>query len=265
MRHLCNTFIDGGEKAEKEWLDPLLKEDIAAIPPVLRVSADVTKMLHALAKCLGEGIELYGKGEGAKGFRPWLEEHAEYKTALYLHLSRVDKGCRQDMKTEAAFAAYWNRPMNVAYLDPDNVLTKNLYIMLTSPYIIATMRGRAAFHDKVTTRLRFFSASNKLDKWSALDMAQVRTCARPGKGGGGDARAMASRAHRRRRNSVINRFRVSPNKTSTLSRGPAHETPSEPALTRARDALSHAHVRLLGHLSRGGRLQRGESRFWVAE
>ena len=89
MRHLCNTFIDGGEKAEKEWLDPLLKEDIAAIPPVLRVSADVTKMLHALAKCLGEGIELYGKGEGAKGFRPWLEEHAEYKTALYLHPSRI--------------------------------------------------------------------------------------------------------------------------------------------------------------------------------
>ena len=180
MRHLCNTFLDGGEKGEKEWLSPLLADDLARAPAVLRVSADLTKMLHALAKCLGEGIGLYGKGEGAKGFRPWLEEN--HKLALYLHLSRVDKGCRQDMKTEAAYAAYWNRTYNVEYLKSatygaSNLLKDNLYVMLTSPYIIAAMRGRAAFHDKVTTRLRFFSASNELDKWSALDMAQVRAWA----------------------------------------------------------------------------------------
>ena len=84
------------------------------------------------------------------------------------------------MKTEAAFAAYWNRTYNVDYLKSatygagSNILKDNLYIMLTSPYMIAAMRGRAAFHDKMTTRLRFFSASNELDGWSALDMAQVR-------------------------------------------------------------------------------------------
>ena len=38
MRHMCSTFYDGGEKAEKAWIDPLLKDDLATIPAVLRVS-----------------------------------------------------------------------------------------------------------------------------------------------------------------------------------------------------------------------------------
>ena len=130
------------------------------------------------ADARGQGIALYGKGEGANGFRPWLENHPTYKQALYMKLTRVDKGVRQDSKTEAAFAAYANRVINVAYLhsaiaDGGNILQKNLYITLTCIEVIASMRGRAAFHDKVTTRLRFFSASHKLAKWCALDMAQV--------------------------------------------------------------------------------------------
>ena len=88
------------------------------------------------------------------------------------------QGTRQDSKTEAAFAAYWNRPFNVEYLKSaaygnGDLLKDNLYCMLTSLEIIATMRGRAAFHDKFTSPLRFFSASNDLDAWSALDMARV--------------------------------------------------------------------------------------------
>ena len=114
MRHLVNTFLDGGESAEKKWLEPLLAASIKDAPFRLRLSHDVTKLLHALAKCLGEGIGLYGRGEGASKFRPWLEKN--HKDKLYWHLSRVDKGTRQDSKTEGAFAAYWNRPLNVAYL-----------------------------------------------------------------------------------------------------------------------------------------------------
>ena len=136
----------------------------------------MTKLLHALAKCLGEGIGLYGRGEGASKFRPWLEKN--HKDKLYWHLSRVDKGTRQDSKTEGAFAAYWNRPLNVAYLQTaaygaSDLLKGNLFVMLSSLEIVATMRGRAAYHDKFTAPLRFFSASNDLDGWSSLDMAQV--------------------------------------------------------------------------------------------
>ena len=98
MRHLVNTFLDGGESAEKKWLEPLLAASIKDAPFRLRLSHDVTKLLHALAKCLGEGIGLYGRGEGASKFRPWLEKN--HKSKLYWHLSRVDKGTRQDSKTE---------------------------------------------------------------------------------------------------------------------------------------------------------------------
>jgi hypothetical protein len=176
MRHLVNTFLDGGESAEKKWLEPLLAASIKDAPFRLRLSHDVTKLLHALAKCLGEGIGLYGRGEGASKFRPWLEKN--HKGKLYWHLSRVDKGTRQDSKTEGAFAAYWNRPLNVAYLQTaaygaSDLLKDNLFVMLSSLEIVATMRGRAAYHDKFTAPLRFFSASNDLDGWSSLDMAQV--------------------------------------------------------------------------------------------
>ena len=73
---------------------------------------------------------------------------------------------------------YYNRPMQVEFLKSqmygsENLLLVNLFVMLTSLPIAASARGRAAFHDKITTRMRFFSASNSLDNWSAMDMAQV--------------------------------------------------------------------------------------------
>ena len=120
MRHLFNTFLNGGEGAEKKWLEPLLAASIKDAPFRLRLSHGVvTKLLHALAKCLGEGIGLYGRGEGASKFRPWLEKN--HKGKLYWYLSRIGKGTRQDSKTEGAFAAYWNRPLKAAYLQTARV------------------------------------------------------------------------------------------------------------------------------------------------
>ena len=98
MRHLCNTFIDGGVKKENDWLTALMKDDIDQAQKNLRLSGDITKLFHALAKGLGEGIGLYGKGVGAKSFRPWLKTNHSVK--LYLSLTRVDKGVRQDAQTE---------------------------------------------------------------------------------------------------------------------------------------------------------------------
>ena len=84
---------------------------------------------------------------------------------------------------------YYNRLMHVEFLKSqmygsDNLLLDNLFVMLTSLPIIASARGRAAFHDKITTRMRFFSASNSLENWSAMDMAQVSARDRSLRGGG---------------------------------------------------------------------------------
>ena len=56
---------------------------------------------------------------------------------------------------------------------PQNKLKDYLYVSLTSLENIAALRARAIIHDKVTTRLRFFSASESLDSWSVLDLAPV--------------------------------------------------------------------------------------------
>ena len=98
MHHLCNTFVDGGCKGEKEWLEPKLAESIAASSYHLRLSADIGKLVHASAKGLGEGVKLYGKGEGAKNLRPHLKKH--YPEKLYLKLQRFDNGVRQYAKTQ---------------------------------------------------------------------------------------------------------------------------------------------------------------------
>ena len=82
-------------------------------------------------------------------------------------------------------ATYFNRPLHVEFLKSQmygsaNLLKDNLFVMLTSLPVVATLRGRAAFHDKVISRLRFFSASAKLDKWSVMDMSRVLELTRVG-------------------------------------------------------------------------------------
>ena len=90
-----------------------------------------------------------------------------------------------DGTTEAAFIVYFNRVLIMRYLQTalysaSNLLRDNLWCTLSCSEVIATLRGRAAYHDKVVTRLRFFSASRKLDGWSALNMAPVLELLRAG-------------------------------------------------------------------------------------
>jgi hypothetical protein len=133
--------------------------------------------MHALAKDIGEGSNVYGLGEGVS-FRAFCRKHLQGK--LVLKMERVDKGTRQDSVTRSGLVAYWNRIYYVDYLYPfvastsssANLLQKNLYVMLTSPPVVACLRARAIMHDKVTTHLMFFSASETLD-WSILDFAPV--------------------------------------------------------------------------------------------
>ena len=114
-RHLSNTFLDGGAKAEQKWLAGKLEASLAsAEAQALRVSPDVTALVRAVSKDVGEGIKVYAKGSATK-FRAWLEKH--HAGALYLKVERVDLGVRQDSKTDAAFAMYHNRPIIVAFLE----------------------------------------------------------------------------------------------------------------------------------------------------
>ena len=73
--HLGCAFLDGGAKAEKDWLKPLLAPTIDDAAKRLRVSEeDMSSLFRAQTKGCGEGWDLYGHGEGAKNQRPFLEK-----------------------------------------------------------------------------------------------------------------------------------------------------------------------------------------------
>ena len=103
MRHLANTFLDGGVKRDSAWLAAKLADSVAAAPWRLRLNGDLNKLFHACAKGLGEGIDLYGRGVGAKRYRPFLKKN--FPRELHLTLERFDKGARQDGSTQVSHHA----------------------------------------------------------------------------------------------------------------------------------------------------------------
>ena len=72
-RHLSNTFLDGGSKAEQNWLGGKLEDSLAsAEAQALRVSSDITALVRAVSKDVGEGIKVHAKGSppsSARGSR----------------------------------------------------------------------------------------------------------------------------------------------------------------------------------------------------
>lgn len=99
--HLGCTFLDGGVKAEKDWLKPLLAPSIDDAAKRLRVSEDMNALFRAQAKGCGEGWDLYGHGEGAKNMRPFLERN--FSEHLFMKIERFDKGVRMWGSTKVHF------------------------------------------------------------------------------------------------------------------------------------------------------------------
>jgi hypothetical protein len=125
--------------------------------PHLRLTFDLSSVLRALAKDMGSGAATYGHCEGDK-FAAFAE-HVLTK-AMFLKITRIDLGERQDIETESAFVAYWNRPYLVqflksAYYSSPNLLRDHRFIEMTALQIVAALRCRAAWHDKFTLPMRF--------------------------------------------------------------------------------------------------------------
>ena len=175
FRHLFNTYLDGGCAEMNNFVHNEWEDELNLHNKVLRLTLDLTKIMFALAKELGEGVGTYGLGEGVKKFRPFLEKHCGVE--FYMALVRLDKGVRQDMLTLAAWVAYWNRPFIVrflisAYHGKSNLLRDACYIHMTSPIVIAEFRVRAMFHDLFTVRGRPFTSDGRL-QLTAMDMPPV--------------------------------------------------------------------------------------------
>ena len=144
VNHLRNVWIVALENEISSTLTTLLRDSLDEIDPCLRVKT----VFSALARAYDKAFSLsanYPKGFG-EHFLVWMMEyHPGY--VLY-HVERA-RGSRQDMILEAAMAIYMNREVNVEYLNyalampgkrRDNILMRNLFILLASPEMAAQSR-----------------------------------------------------------------------------------------------------------------------------
>ena len=179
-RHLVNTWIGGGEKAELAWLKTECESALESISEVernrLRLQPGLGGVIRALAKFLGTGQGTYAKGEGNCAWAGYVESH--YASTLVLPFGRAERGSRMDFATRCACPIYMNRLPSLRFLataaftNKEHILRDYLYSALLSRSNIAGLRARAIFDDKFTQPLLFWSASNDLD-YSLLDLAPI--------------------------------------------------------------------------------------------
>ena len=100
-QNLSNTLLDGGSKAEKMWLEGKLEDSLASVEAqALRVSGDITALVRAVSKDVGEGIKVYAKGSSTK-FRAWLEKHLPL-SGLTSECGRTPRRRRRSRRTTIA-------------------------------------------------------------------------------------------------------------------------------------------------------------------
>ena len=147
FNHLRNVWIGAMDKEMSTHLADVMREDLDNIDPRLRLSTKFGVVLFALDKEFSLCCN-YAKGDG-EAFLAWTEQ---YHPGNFLLPVERSSGSRQDLTVEGAGAVYMNRTYYVDFLDEcitansNNILQKNLFIILTSSQMIAMSRVYAIFH-----------------------------------------------------------------------------------------------------------------------
>ena len=143
--HLRNVWLAKVTAALTTRLKETHKEELEAIEFRLRVATDMVLLLRALDKEFSLCAN-YPKGHGDL-FKEWAVR--EHPRALLFHVWATS-GARQDAAFEGAAPAYMNRTVWVEFLDErlrtpgaDNILQENLFILLTSVAMVASLRVHA--------------------------------------------------------------------------------------------------------------------------
>ena len=135
-----------------------MKEDLELIDSRLRVTTNFDMVLRAVDKEFSLCCN-YSKGHGNE-FNAWMKE---YHPGALLFQVESGSGSRQDFTTDGAGAVYMNRNFYVEFLDKsltaekDNILQKNLFIILTSSQMIAVSRVYAIFHVAICFPMRYLA------------------------------------------------------------------------------------------------------------
>ena len=158
--HLRNVWIGEMNRVLSKYLADLMREDLELIDSMLRVTTKFDMVLRAVDKEFSLNCN-YCKGHGDE-FNTWMKM---YHPGSFLFPVVRGGGSRQDFTTDGAGAVFMNRTYYVQFLDQaltakgDNILQKNLFIILTSVEMIALSRVYAIFHVAICLPLRYLTGA----------------------------------------------------------------------------------------------------------
>jgi hypothetical protein len=200
-QHLRNILVESGANHLLSKLSELLCDDLALIPPHLRVTCKIGNILRACNKDFNFTAN-YAKGHGSM-FHAWMETFCP--GSLFFPVVRVLNGNQQDAAFEEAFPLNIGHSHMVAFLNErlcagktrcfmihtlnafkltscffqgvsENILQHNLFIILESSEMIAQSRLCSIFFLTIIVPMRWLASNTfKLASrnWGEKSMGRV--------------------------------------------------------------------------------------------
>jgi len=175
--HLRNVWLGAVEKYLDKKLQDIMKNDLALIPPHLRVTCNLGELNRQVDKECNVTCN-YKKGHG--------DEYQDYKEEFHpgkrwLPVIRALGGTRQDGSFEAALPIYDQRQDILNFLAKEldiseNILQDSLFLALGSMQVIAMLRVASILHLAVVLPTRWLAGNTHTladCKWGEKSMGKV--------------------------------------------------------------------------------------------
>ena len=180
FNHLRNVWVKNVLEASTVYLRDHLHDSLDDMATELRINPSFLTLARAFDKEFSLCAN-YPKGHGDL-FCQWMKKN--HPGELLLHVERAASGGRQDVVSMASLAIFWNRNYCIEFLDEilidkkkgENILARNLFVMLSSLEMVAVARLWSIFHFSLIMPIRWLSGKcHKLGKygWCYINLARV--------------------------------------------------------------------------------------------
>ena len=160
FNHLRNVWIGAIEILLSRKVTQILVEELAVIPPHLRVKCDIGNVCRCVDKEFNKTAN-YAKGHG-DAFDDWMRRY--HPGELMMPVIRTLGGDRQDSSFEGALPVYMGRKFFVQFLHEElcsntkeNILQTNMFIILRSTEMIAQLRIASIVFMAVVVPMRWLA------------------------------------------------------------------------------------------------------------
>jgi hypothetical protein len=179
FNHLRNVWIGAIEILLSRKVTQILVEELALIPPHLRVKCDIGNVCRCVDKEFNFTAN-YPKGHG-DAFHDWMRRY--HPGELMMPVIRTLGGDRQDSSFEGALPVYMGRKFFVQFLHEElcsslkeNILQTNMFIILRATEMIAQLRIASIIFIAVVVPMRWLAGkTHELGhrNWSERSMGRA--------------------------------------------------------------------------------------------